>query len=687
MTSKQLKALIKSYKSEIKTAKIERPLTDKEVDAISNSLENIPQKYRKSFDMALNGNFGDFENLPHLLRNYLGAVEVKKFRERFGKDPSIESNDVQEYLKENAFNAALRVGISAEKNAKATRDSAIKYDSYMNRAVMQKTMMPPTKTESQALENALGGEGANAAIEQNLQRQLVLAKTLLLAQIGKYEVINEYGMTEELKDPIYETFVHGSRTNFILPLGDDSQQVIDAFKGKDNGEGAGIYSRTAATHSVIRRTIDENGVISSDSKEENTRNPSKVFINQYGMNLSVGGIGSKGPDGNVIVGDGKAGHAYMRFESGDKKHCGSLLLGIEGSEAGKSDYFGHQHDMRARKAKQSIFVADKSMIGKKIGGRRVDLSGVSSSDLAELLNEFSEKYGELQRNAKTPEGREKLARVNDMLMGSPMKKEKISEMLESIGMSEKNRSSVISSARDGYIRNVKIEQTTAEKLQHSIRANLSQKEACSLAEKRFAFAGDDLNLSVGAVIELIHTHETRSRLWRVFHPIKNYRENSKISELYKRLSTEKGFSSLDIANVFACCNNSFSLKWGKELSNDPTTVNFIEQHRMKTALENRAFAQEKNTLSVLPKKIAENLYKISHKEMNEVMTKEVSDMQNEINSYKYGVNDEENLLDRNESNEAERESICVEEVCEIPANDVFLKVKNDAPQKEVSREL
>ena len=52
---------------------------------------------------------------------------------------------------------------------------------------------------------------------KKLSKTSVLAKTLFLAQLGKYALREG----EEVKDytgSLAETFAHGGRTNFILPL-------------------------------------------------------------------------------------------------------------------------------------------------------------------------------------------------------------------------------------------------------------------------------------------------------------------------------------------------------------------------------------------------------------------------------------------------------------------------------------
>jgi hypothetical protein len=579
MTQRDFEARIKEYKSEIKETRIMRPLSDDEMKWVDKNIDYIPDDYKSSFILALGGDFSEFEKLPHLLRNYLGALELKKFREKFDDAPSLDSEDVREYLEKNAMNAALRAGISAEKNAESTRESALALDSYMNRILMKRTMQPTTPSGKERLVAALdSGERAEAAIGKNAAKQLVMAKMMLLAQLGKYEVIDKNGLSKELDVPVYETLVHGNRTNFVLPAGDDSAKVIDAFMGQNGGADAGIEKRTAATHSVKRRKLGKSGELKSDSKEQRTYSPFKVFGNQYGMDIAVGGLGESGPGGedDSILGEGKSGHLYMRAEAGDSKHCGSLLIGIEGSAPGKDSYLGNSHSILGKSAKQSAFLADKSIVGKKVGGRQVDLSGISASDLSSLLNTFSEKYTALQRGANTPDGLENLTRVNDMLMGEHMDIDKMMEMFAALDMNDKGLNDIVSQARNGYLSGIDPTGITDEEFKQSVRAKFSQEQACNIAEARFEYAGDDFSLAVGAVKELIFTHETRSLGWKLLHPIKNYRENATISSLIKRLETEKGFDIVDIAGAMGYYDNTFALDWGNDLSNDRAVIRFAK---------------------------------------------------------------------------------------------------------------
>ena len=660
MTTKDIETLIEQYEDEVKESGVERPLDASEVDNLNDFYDNIPEEYVGVMRAAYHDkNFGEFETLPRLLRNYLGALELRAFREKFGENPSLESEQVRQYLDENSMNAALRAGISAEKNKGDSKESAMALDTYMSGQIMKKTMMPPSDTDRQALMSGRSEDEVERMVEQNMARQRVMAKTMFLAQLGKYDLVNKNGATKELDVPMYETLVHGSRTNFILPVGEKSGKVLDAFMS-NNGADAGIAKRTAATHSVKRRKIASNGTLRSETKEEKTFSPFKVFSNQYGMNLSVGGIGSKGPGKNTITGDGTSGHMYMRVQKGDKKHCGSLLVGIEGSEPGKSDGLGNSHDFRAKSAKQSAFLADKSIVGKKVGGRQVDLSGMDSVYLAELLNEFSQKYGELQRGATTKEGREKIANINDMLMGRYMDEDKLKEMFSELGMNDKNLSDTLLQSRGGYTVKIAPNDVGEEEFKRSVRATITQDKACKMATERFESAGDDLALSVGAVRELMLTHETRSLGWKIRHPIKNLLEYLKIRDLTKRLQTEKDFRPADISGAFSTYDDTFSMDWGEGLSYDRDTVDFVIQNK-------HFFKKSENRLSDVLKEVS----KAGVKERAE---DEVTNMQEELRRVLEGKDPDREQIVVNEEDEANK-SLDVSFEDMIPDQPEFNKTK------------
>ena len=636
MNSYEFELWIAEYKSQIKKAGAERPLKDSEIEKLEENIDFIPDEYKSAFTLALGRDFSKFEKLPHLLRNFLGALEVKSFIEKFDNAPSLANKEVRDYLEAHAMNAALRAGISALKNAESTRESAMTLDAYMNNILMKRTLLPPTEEAKKSLAQHLNSESqAEAIIQRSKATQLVMAKAMLLAQIGKYDVIDKNGFSKDLNVPVYETLVHGNRTNFVLPDGENSGSVIDAFMGQDGGAAAGIEKRTAATHSVKLRSFDKNGIVKSESKEERTYSPLKIFGNQFGMDIAAGGVGTKGPNKELIIGNGESGHMYMRAEEGDSKHCGSLLIGIEGSAPGSDSYLGNTHGIRAKSAKQSAFLADKSIVGKKVGGRQIDLTGISAEDLTNVLDQFSEKYSELQNAANTPEGREKISAVNDMLMGERMDINKIMDMFASLGMTDKGLTDIISNARRGYLSRIDAKSITDEEFKQSIRAKFSQEQACDIAKARFEYANDSLELAAGAIKELMFTHETRSLGWKIRHPIKNYRENKTISDLISKL--EKDFDPADIASAFGYYDDSFALNWGEKLSNDRDAIRFTKENRLRfKEPENRMLGVLKQVYDKFSEKVgdtnvAEAEASRMHDELSRIeMGKELDDSRESI---------------------------------------------------------
>ena len=653
MNLQELEALIKKYNDNIEKTGVERQLNDTEIDEITECLNSTPGKYQTTLNEIENKNFGNFEALDPLMRNYFGALEMRKFIDKFGKNPSVNDPEVRDYLNDNLMNAAFRVGISVDKTSKdqAKRDNAKSLDTFMNTRLMQNTMMPPSEEQKASLIESIGNDAATAALEQDLKRQRVLAKTYFLAQLGKYDVLDDNGVSIALNVPLSETIAHGSRTNFILPQGTNTKQVIDAYVGARNDEAPIVEERTAATHYVKRRSLDKNGLIKSETKESRTYNPLKVFGHQYGMNISAGGIGNRGPDGNVISGNGENGHAYMRIEEGDEKHCGSLLFGIEGSAPGKNGALGHAHGVSGGSANQSAFLADKKIVGKKNGGRQVDLSGIDPNVLAALLNDFDNKYSELQRGANTPQGRKKLAELNDKLMGERMSTYELSDMCNDLGIGGERVYGTVYDGHYGYLANVKTFNIDKHTLRQSIRATVSQEIACDLAEKRFN-SSEYINRAVGAIKELICTHEARGFLWRLRHPIKNYRENATIKDLTKRLETEKGFDRETIASAMNSPHDSFSIDWGEGLSNDRVTCRFIKEKS-----ENFVGKSTWKTIANATKKLLNKLYKgiDSTKALQERMEREVKEMQADL--YNDDMNKSEDDLFKNDMDYRLRDDI------------------------------
>ena len=144
-------------------------------------------------------------------------------------------------------------------------------DEYANEYLLAKTLSTPSKENIEALSAKVGANSAQKEVEKNLAKQVVLAKTLFLAQLGKY-TLREGEETKDYLGSIAETFAHGGRTNFILPYNDVDNEVLKAFEGGEIGKTAEIKSRIAATHSASQRKVNADlSIVTPENRGERCR--------------------------------------------------------------------------------------------------------------------------------------------------------------------------------------------------------------------------------------------------------------------------------------------------------------------------------------------------------------------------------------------------------------------------------
>jgi len=448
-TKNKLEELNKSYKKIFKTSGC-RILSDEEMNNINDSMDLLSSGDVKIIKDAQNGNYTKFNDASQLVRNYIGTLAWNKFISEPNISTtslSLSDNQVKRYVQQHILDAGFRVGLSAMKHSFPDNNSLKELDEYANEYLLSKTLSAPSKENIEALSTSIGDKAAKKEIEKNLAKQVVLAKTLLLAQLGKY-TLREGDETKDYVGSIAETFAHGGRTNFVLPHNDVNNEVLKAFEGGEIGKTAELKSRLAATHSATQRKVGADLSIVSESEEEKPSfgEVGKIFSNQYGMNIAVGGVGETGPNQKPILADGSAGHMYIRKQQGDANTCGSLMVGIESAASLKTSYTGHFHTPLAKSSKQSAFLADKFGPGAKTNGKTIDLSGLDSKQLALVLKEFEKSYIALQKSQNSS----KLNQVNEMLSGKRMSENNLLALMTNLlGISKDFAGEIVSDARKG----------------------------------------------------------------------------------------------------------------------------------------------------------------------------------------------------------------------------------------------
>ena len=455
---KDLEKLNKDYKKTFKTSGC-RLLSDTEMENINDSLSLLSSSDVKIIEAAKNGNYSNFNDVSPLIRNYIGTLAISKMTSSLGisKDEiSLDNPQVKKYVEGHVLDAGFRVGLTALKHTYPNISKFKEVDTYSNEYMLAKTLSAPSQERINSLNQHIGSTKTNQELQKNLAKQVVLAKTLFLAQLGQYN-LKENDEVSEYKGSIAETFAHGGRTNFILPFNDVNNLVLNAFDGGNIAKTAEFKSRLAATHSATLRKVGVDLSIESESKEEkpNFSQVGKIFSNQYGMNIGIGGIGEIGPNQKPILADGSSGHMYIRKQQGNETTCGSIMIGIESAASLKTSHTGHFHTPLAKSSKQSAFLSDKFGPGDKINSKTVDLSGLDCNKLADCLQQFETGYMALQ-NSKDHES---LNKVNAMLSGKRLEEsELLSLMTNSLGMQKDFASELVSGARKGLEGRVQAEQ-------------------------------------------------------------------------------------------------------------------------------------------------------------------------------------------------------------------------------------
>ena len=279
-------AEIDAYTEKVKREGREVPLTKEQISQIEEKLEQSGYQ-NEAFRLACDGNYSQIEAVPPLLKNYLGTKKVNEFLEQYG--PDVSKPEVQQFLRDNAMDGTFRAGLSIARHQGTILARELQEcERFLNRHVMEKTLGPVNRAAKAEIEAA--PDGANL-LNMNLEKRVIMAKILLMCQIGRFDEKREDGKTKPYEDTMAEAFSHGGRTKFALPYGGNQKAVLKSVM-EDPAHPAGLKSRASATHYVSAQKVDANGNTVSEMKEERPKaNLFKLMPKQYGMNVAVGGMG------------------------------------------------------------------------------------------------------------------------------------------------------------------------------------------------------------------------------------------------------------------------------------------------------------------------------------------------------------------------------------------------------------
>ena len=405
------------------------------------------------------GDCSKFNHLPQFLREYYGK---KSMIELFGTDKDIPelNDDIKKNLDKFLLRPEFRYALTQliERNAKdpagnSMTDRLLEYDKYLNHEMMTGLIDPISSKNIENINKKFPKEKAEQIIKDNKEKQVFLAKTLFMAQLGRIDIITGEGenkVTEPFEGSVTELFSHSGRVMFTLPPGEEEGQdkIFDSWRGKAVDSGVLKLGRFAS-HDTLRRHVDDNGDIVKPAEEirykwkeqlKSGQLNKKVttYTHNSGMNIPLGGLGRSFNGKDCVDGEGNFGHLYMKSKQGDKNSCGNLLIGFENAAPKKVSCIGQLHNFKAISHDMSSFFSNKVTIGKVIGGREIDLSHFTADEFADTMEKFEAGYRQLVKDAEyTDEAKKQLKAINSKMCNKHMTAIELAAIMTTLGFTKK----------------------------------------------------------------------------------------------------------------------------------------------------------------------------------------------------------------------------------------------------------
>ena len=365
--------------------------------------------------------------------------------------------EMERYLKSEKHNPLFRLGCSmfarkeeskrsqfGEKKDAESRNMFRELDDRMTEMIMEDTLSPMSQQQIQATyKMAEDQKTADEMVQTNVEKQVQVAKMMFLAHIGRTflttTTANENGepqpVEQNLDRSVASMVSHCSRTGFVLPPGEENQvnEMMDSILGSNAGRAAGIYGRTAATHST------QNGANVREYKELK----GVCLRKQYGMDIAIGGLGNpgvmkEGYQKQTLKNDGTCGHMYLHINKGTAGKTSSLLVGFESDAPEMTNQMGHTHTKSATQESMSSFLGQRDdEMGDKYGGRTVDCTMYDPAMLKNMLDSFANRYRSMMFEAvKSGTMKSRVQEINQMLSGKIMDADRLEVLFNKTGFTK-----------------------------------------------------------------------------------------------------------------------------------------------------------------------------------------------------------------------------------------------------------
>ena len=289
---------------------------------------------------------------------------------------------------------------TARSRAEQERDAHIR-EAFVN------TLLP-VGTAELANVRATAGDDADAMIAANAQAQHILARILVILQVGLQVYDPDQADHVDFKTgDVVRALAHGGRVNIRIPAlsgqnaADDAYALTDWIGITDRGKAVdAVTARGFGTHHMAigenRQGPGSGSFVEEGGKSASMANKTSKGLKLFGLDLAAGGLGRRDFNGDVILPDGAHGHMFIGFTKPTRKKDGALQIGIETTGPGAPSMVGYKHDWNSTEATanpESSFYGHKMQ---KVGGgklatnqRLVDLNRVQAESGQKWLDHLT----------------------------------------------------------------------------------------------------------------------------------------------------------------------------------------------------------------------------------------------------------------------------------------------------------
>lgn len=237
--------------------------------------------------------------------------------------------------------------------------------------------------------------GVDAVQERHSAATAILKKIFVVLQTG-VQVYDKKGLMQDYDGPVAKLLSHGGRVNIRVPKltdGESAHALTDwmGITEGGNAESTGaVFKRSFGTHHM-KIGEDKDGQKGEFEEEGGKLAALKSKLDTtelYGMNLAVGGVGSRDFNGDVVLPDGAHGHLFLGFLPPTDKKDGALQVGVETTGPHAPSTVGYVHNWNSTEKTANPISSAGGLKEDKVGDNRVvDLNGLGS-DWQGKLAEF-----------------------------------------------------------------------------------------------------------------------------------------------------------------------------------------------------------------------------------------------------------------------------------------------------------